>query len=70
MIMCISQSVIIGNRVLIASKVFISDHEHGNYRGDGPQDSPLTPPAERKLFCSPVVIEDDLLIDEFVAVLS
>ena len=65
----VAQSVIIGDRVLIASKVYISDHDHGCYSGDGPQDSPFTPPAERKLYCSPVVIEDDVWIGEFVAVL-
>lgn len=65
----VAQSVIIGDRVLIASKVYISDHDHGSYRGNGPQDSPLTPPSERKLRCSPVVIEDDVWIGEFVAVL-
>lgn len=65
----VAQSVFIGDRVLIASKVFISDHDHGCYSGDGPQDSPFTPPSERKLYCSPVVIEDDVWIGEFVAVL-
>lgn len=64
-----AKSVIIGDRVLIASKVFISDHDHGCYSGSGPQDSPLTPPAERSLCCLPVVIEDDVWIGEFVAVL-
>ncbi len=65
----VAQSVIIGDRVLIASKVFISDHGHGNYSGNGPHDSPLIPPVQRKLTCSPVVIEDDVWIGEFVAVL-
>lgn len=65
----VAQSVTIGSRVLIASKVFISDHDHGCYGGQEGQDSPLTPPAERKLRCSPVVIEDDVWIGEFVAVL-
>ncbi|MEO6830468.1 MAG: hypothetical protein ABI164_11720 [Acidobacteriaceae bacterium] len=65
----VAQSVVIEDRVLIASKVFISDHDHGTYSGAGPQDSPLTPPADRKLSCSPVVIEEDVWIGEFVAVL-
>lgn len=65
----VAQSVIIGDRVLIASKVFISDHNHGNYSGHEQQDNPLTPPADRNLFCAPVVIEDDVWIGEFVAVL-
>ena len=62
-------SVTIGDRVLIASKVFISDHNHGRYKGDAPHDSPTTPPAARQLHSAPVVIEDDVWIGEFVAVL-
>lgn len=65
----VAHSVSIGDRVLIASKVFISDHGHGTYKGDLPHDSPLTPPADRKLFCSPVIIEDDVWIGEFAAIL-
>ena len=64
-----AKSVIIGDRVLIASKVFISDHDHGCYRGESLQDSPLIPPSKRALHCLPVVIEDDVWIGEFVAVL-
>jgi len=63
------RSVTLGNRVLIASKVFISDHNHGNYKGAAPHDSPLTPPAQRTLHAAPVIIEDDVWIGEFVAVL-
>lgn len=38
--------VVIDNRVLIASGVFISDHNHGTHSGAG-QSSPLIPPADR-----------------------
>lgn len=62
------ESVKIGNNVLIASKVFISDHNHGCYTGDSP-DHPHTPPKERKLYSRPVVIEDNVWLGEFVAVL-
>ncbi|MGB8478564.1 MAG: hypothetical protein WCE63_06955 [Acidobacteriaceae bacterium] len=65
----VAKSVVIGDRVLIASKVFITDHDHGCYRGNVSQDSPLTPPAERSLCCLPVVIEHDVWIGEFVAIL-
>lgn len=61
-------SVRIGNRVLIASKVFITDHGHGSYGTDG-GDSPLVPPAERPLSWAPVVIEDDVWLGEFCSVL-
>ena len=62
------QSVTIGHRVLIASRVFITDHNHGSYSGEQ-QDSPLTPPAARRLRAAPVRIEDDVWIGENVAVL-
>jgi lipopolysaccharide O-acetyltransferase len=58
----------IGNRVLIASRVFITDHNHGSYTGEA-QDSPLSPPATRKLSFAPVRIEDDVWIGENVSVL-
>ena len=61
-------SIIIGNYVLIASKVFISDHNHGKYSGVG-QESPLTPPAERALHSNPVIIEDNVWIGESVSIL-
>ena len=62
-------SVTIGDRVLIASKVFITDHNHGSTKGPAPHDSPAVPPAERPLSFAPVVIEDDVWIGEFVSVL-
>jgi len=62
-------SVTIGNRVLIASKVFISDHNHGFYGKDHTHTSPLIPPVERVLSSEPVLIEDDVWIGEFVAIL-
>ncbi len=48
-------SVTIGNDVLIASKIFISDNNHGKYdHHDG--DSPLTIPIERRAIFKPVVL--------------
>lgn len=63
------ESITIGNRVLIASKVFITDHNHGSYGADNIHSSPLTPPIERFLSSAAVIIEDDVWIGEFVAVL-
>jgi lipopolysaccharide O-acetyltransferase len=62
------ESVIIGDNVLIASKVFISDHNHGNYSNEN-QDSPKTKPSERQLYSKPVVIEKNVWLGEFVSVL-
>ena len=62
------EKVVIGNRVLIASKVFISDINHGQYKG--PQsDNPQTPPNERRLSTSPVYIEDHVWIGESVCIM-
>jgi lipopolysaccharide O-acetyltransferase len=63
------QSVTIGDRVLIASRVFISDHQHGSYGADGRHSSPLTPPGRRSLSSAPVMIEDDVWIGEGAAIL-
>lgn len=62
------KSVKIGSNVLIASKVFISDHNHGDYTGEQ-QSSPEIPPAAREIVASPVVIEDNVWIGEGVAIL-
>ena len=64
------ESVSIGDRVLIASKVFISDHDHGSYGRGGIHSDPRIAPAERPLSASPVVIEDDVWLGEFVSVLA
>ena len=63
------KSVTIGNNVLIASKVFISDHNHGFYGLDGRHDHPDTIPKERELSYAPVEIEDNVWLGEFVSVL-
>ncbi|MGR3811433.1 hypothetical protein [Jiulongibacter sp. NS-SX5] len=58
----------IGNNVLIASKVFITDHNHGSY-GGVENSSPEEFPSIRKLMSDPVIIEDNVWIGEFVSVL-
>lgn len=62
------KSVIIGDNVLIASKVFISDHNHGVYNGNS-QSSPDTNPALRPVDAKPVFIGDNVWIGEQVSVL-
>lgn len=64
---CVSR-VEIGNNVLMASKIYISDHNHGSYSGEE-QDSPMLPPGERRLGYAPVVIEDNVWLGELVSVL-
>lgn len=63
------KKVEIGNNVLMASKVFISDTSHGHYSG-GNQDSPDTPPKARPLISSHVIIGDNVWIGENVCILA
>lgn len=63
------EKITIGNNVLIASKVFISDLNHGNYKGVN-QDSPLSTPNSRKLSTNPIIIKDNVWIGEGVCVMS
>jgi len=60
-------SVSIGNEVLIASKVFITDHNHGDLQSVADF---LLAPKNRKLASKPVVIEDRVWLGEGVMVLS
>lgn len=64
------QSVVIGDNVLVASKVFISDLNHGRYSGPEAHDHPDTPPADRKSYARPVVIEDNVWIGDGVCILA
>ena len=63
-------NVSIGNNVLIASRVFISDHDHGFYGESDRHDSPDTIPVERELSFSPIKIEDNVWIGDNVSVLK
>jgi len=58
--------VLIGNDVLIASKVYIGDHSHGEIN----EDSISIPPSKRKLHSKgSVIIEDNVWLGEGVIVL-
>ena len=62
-------SVVIGNNVLMASKIYISDCSHGSYSGDDNDSDPRTKPSERPLFSQAVIIEDNVWLGESVSVL-
>lgn len=62
-------NVIIGNNVLIASKVYISDCSHGFYNGEEMDSSPEQHPIDRSYNISEVIIEDNVWLGEFVSVL-
>jgi len=61
-------SVEIGDGVLIASDVYISDHSHGSYKGEM-QSSPDQLPVDRELTSSPVKIGNNVWIGEKVSIL-
>jgi acetyltransferase-like isoleucine patch superfamily enzyme len=62
---CINE-VKIGNNVLFASNIFITDHNHGNIS----EAENKLPPKERKLFSKgPVIIEDNVWIGENVSIM-
>lgn len=63
------ENVKIGDDVLMASKIFISDTSHGEYKGKR-QDSPDKPPRERVLGTKPVEIGDRVWLGENVVVLA
>lgn len=59
--------IIIGNNVLMASKIFISDHAHG----DTSMSSISLPPIERPLISKgPIYIDNNVWIGEGVVILS
>lgn len=63
------KSVKIGDNVLIASKVFITDLEHGSYKGDEYDSEPSSIVKDRELSSHDVVIGDNVWIGEMVSVL-
>lgn len=64
----VTNEIRIGDNTLIASKVFISDHNHGAYNGEI-QSNPNQPPLERVLESKKVIIGNNVWIGEYVAIL-
>jgi acetyltransferase-like isoleucine patch superfamily enzyme len=63
---CAINYVEIGNNVLIASKVFITDHFHGKINLEAIQ----IPPSKRQLYSKgPVIIKDNVWIGEGVVIM-
>ena len=61
-------SVRIGDNVLMASHIYISDCQHGIYEGEKCS-TPDTPPMKREYLIDKVSIEDNVWIGEHVSVL-
>lgn len=64
------KKVIIGDNCLMASKIYISDINHGDYSGMFEYSSPDIPPDARKLYTKPVSIGNNVWIGENVCILS
>ena len=59
----------IGDNVLMASHVFISDNSHGSYKGGDNDSDPSIPPIEREYSTAPVRIGNNVWIGEGVAIM-
>ncbi len=66
---CALQSIEIGNDVLIASNVYISDNSHGIYSGPQRHSDPEETPIGREYKTDPVRIGDRVWIGEGVMIL-
>lgn len=62
------EKVEIGNDVLMASHIYISDNSHGFYKGEL-QSTPEQPPIMRSYRIAPVIIEDNVWIGEGVVIM-
>ena len=62
-------NISIGNNVLMASKIYISDCSHGSYKGDENDSSPLLNPINRAYSKSFINIKNNVWIGEFVSIL-
>jgi acetyltransferase-like isoleucine patch superfamily enzyme len=64
------RKVSIGDNVLMASKIYISDSNHGTYKGRNGDTHPESIARTRHVTGDPVTIEDNVWIGESVSVLS
>lgn len=62
-------NVTIGDNVLMASHIFISDNSHGSYKGDENDTNPMVPPTEREYATAPVSIGKNTWIGEGVIIM-
>lgn len=63
------EKVMIGDNVLMASHIFISDNSHGSYKGDNNDSHPDTPPINRDYTTSHVIIGENTWIAEGVMIM-
>ncbi|WP_106058535.1 DapH/DapD/GlmU-related protein [Clostridium vincentii] len=63
------EKVTIGNNCLLASKIFISDTNHGDYSMQGQDSAPSIAPKDRPLYTKSVSIGNNVWIGENVCIL-
>lgn len=63
------ESIEIGDNVLMASHIFISDNSHGSYKGDIHDSDPIISPIEREYVTAPIKIGNNVWIGEGVVVM-
>lgn len=63
------EKVVIGDNCLMASKIFISDTNHGDYSNVGIDSGPNIPPDNRPLYTKPISIGNNVWIGENVCIL-
>ena len=59
----------IGDNVLMASHVFISDNSHGSYKCNFQDSDPMVPPTEREYATAPIKIGNNVWIGEGVCIM-
>ncbi len=62
--------ITIGDNVLMAGKIYISDSNHGSYSGDENDSDPESIIRFRPVSGKPITIEENVWLGEFVSVLS
>lgn len=62
-------NITIGNNVLMASHIFISDNIHGCYKGSENDSDPTIPPTQREYATAPISIGDNTWIGEGVIIM-
>ena len=63
------EHIVIGRNTLVGSGVYISDHNHGAYRGSS-QSRPDEPPSRRRLDGGPVSIGENVWIGDNVVIVG
>lgn len=63
------ERVVIGDNVLMGSKILISDLNHGNYSDVCEESMPNIPPDKRPIHTKPVVIGDNVWLGDNVCIL-